>query len=89
MTETPRLPGLSLADADRLVDAALAVGDERGFPPLAVAVLDVGGAVIVVRQADDGIVLGAIRASGAHAVEDEEAVLTAVTRWREGRSGTA
>ncbi|WP_405162711.1 heme-binding protein [Nocardia sp. NBC_01499] len=144
MTETPRLPGLNLADADWLVAAALAVGAERGFPPLAVAVIDVSGAVIVLRRADggmpmtsriavakartallalqpsgliklpgaivdsiqhlhdgdfipfaggilvtdDGVVLGAAGASGAHASEDEEAVRTAVDRWHEYRSRT-
>lgn len=141
MSDAPRLPGLTLADADWLVEAALAVGAERGFPPLAVAVVDVSGAVIVLRRADGGMpmtsriavakartallalrpsgeidlpggivdsiqhlyggdfvpwaggvpvtdggpVLGAAGASGAHAVEDEEAVRTAVQRWREHR----
>lgn len=144
MAENPRLPGLALADADWLVASALAVGDERGFPPLAVAVIDVSGAVIVLRRADggmpmtsriavakarsallalkpsglialpgaivdsiqhlyggdfvpfaggvlitdDGVVLGAAGASGAHASEDEEAVQTAVDRWHEYRSRT-
>lgn len=133
-----------MADADWLVAAALAVGAERGFPPLAVAVIDVSGAVIVLRRADggmpmtsriavakartallalqpsgliklpgaivdsiqhlhdgdfipfaggilvtdDGVVLGAAGASGAHASEDEEAVRTAVDRWHEYRSRT-
>ncbi|MEU7145018.1 heme-binding protein [Nocardia sp. NPDC046473] len=144
MSETPRLPGLTLADADWLVASALAVGAERGYPPLAVAVLDVSGAVIVLRRADggmpmtsriavakarttlltlqpsgqlalpgaivdsiqhlnggdfvpfaggiliteDGVVLGAAGASGAHATEDEGAVQTAVDRWHEYRSRT-
>src|SRR5687767_11305644 len=35
---SPRLPGISLADADGIVQTALEVGAERGFPPLAVAV---------------------------------------------------
>ncbi|MBU3065718.1 heme-binding protein [Nocardia sp. NEAU-G5] len=141
MTQTPHLPGLTLADADRLVASALGVGAERGFPPLAVAVLDVSGEVIALRRADggmpmtsriavakartalltlrpsgqitlpgpitdsiqhlnggdfipyaggvlvtvDGVILGAAGASGAHAIEDEEAVQTAVDRWREER----
>jgi uncharacterized protein GlcG (DUF336 family) len=38
-----------------LVEAALAVGAERGFPPLAVAVVDVAGAVIVLRRCDGGM----------------------------------
>jgi uncharacterized protein GlcG (DUF336 family) len=139
MPDAPRLPGLTLADADGLVKAALAVGSERGFPPLAVAVIDVAGEVIVLRRSDGGmpmtsriavakartalfalkpsglidlpgeivgsiqhlyggdfvpraggvlvtdgeLVLGAAGASGALAVEDEEAVQTAVQRWRE------
>ncbi len=142
MSETPRLPGLGLADADWLVATALAIAAERGFPPLAVAVIDVSGAVIVLRRADggmpmtsriavakarsallamqssgrvqlpdaivgsiqhlhggdfipfaggilvtdNGVILGAIGASGAHAKEDEEAVQTAVDRWRGHRS---
>lgn len=142
MIETPRLPGLTLADADRLVASALEVAAEREFPPLAVAVTDVSGAVIVLRRADggmpmtsriavakarsalltlrpsgelqlpgaivdsiqhlydgdfipfaggvlvteNGVILGAAGASGAHALEDEEAVRTAVDRWRESRS---
>jgi glc operon protein GlcG len=55
VTETPRLPGLTLADADWLVTAALAVGAERGFPPLAVAVIDVAGAVISLKRGDGGM----------------------------------
>ncbi|MGW3206049.1 heme-binding protein [Streptomyces sp. NPDC001135] len=134
-------PGGKLAEADRIVEAALAVGAERGFPPLAVAVVDVAAEVIVLRRADGGmpmtsriavakartalralqpsglinlpggivdtiqhlydgdsvpwaggvlvtdgeVILGAAGASGAHAVEDEEAVRTAVRRWRENR----
>ena len=131
-----------MAEADWLVQAALAVGAERGFPPLAVTVVDIAGEVIVLRRADGGmpmtsriavakartallalqssgqiklpggivdsiqhlyggdfvpwaggvlvtdgeLVLGAAGASGAHAVEDEEAVHTAVQRWQENRS---
>jgi glc operon protein GlcG len=51
---TPRLPGLTLADADLLVQAALEAGAERGYPPLAVAVVDVAGEVIVLRRSDGG-----------------------------------
>jgi uncharacterized protein GlcG (DUF336 family) len=131
-----------LADADWLVQAALAVAAERGFPPLAVAVVDVAGEVIALRRADDGmpmtsriavakartalyalkpsgqiklpggiidsiqhlyggdfvafaggilvtdgdLIVGAAGASGAHALEDEAAVQTAVQRWHEDRS---
>ena len=55
MPDTPRLPGLKLADADWLVQTALSVGTERGFPPLAVAVVDVAGEVIALRRDDDGM----------------------------------
>ncbi|MFJ1456944.1 heme-binding protein [Nocardia sp. N2S4-5] len=55
MSGSPRLPGLSLSEADLVVQAALAVGAERGFPPLAVAVVDVTGEVIVLRRADGGM----------------------------------
>ena len=131
-----------MVEADWLVQAALTVGTERGFPPLAVAVIDVAGELIVLRRADGGmpmtsriavakarttllalqpsgridlpggivdsiqhlyggdfvpwaggvlitdgeLILGAAGASGAHAVEDEEAVQTAVQRWQENRS---
>lgn len=51
----PRLPGLTLNDADWLVRTALDVGIDRGFPPLAVAVIDVAGEVIVLRRGDGGI----------------------------------
>jgi uncharacterized protein GlcG (DUF336 family) len=124
-----------------LARTALTVGAERGFPPLAVAVLDVTGEPIVLRRADGGmpmtsriaiakartallalkpsgmidlpggivdgiqhlyggdfvpwaggvlvtdgdVILGAAGASGARAVEDEEAVRTAVRQWQENR----
>ncbi|HEY6526784.1 MAG TPA: heme-binding protein [Solirubrobacteraceae bacterium] len=55
MTGKPRLPGLTLADADWIVQEALRAGAERGFPPLAVAVLDVAGEVIVLRRGDGGM----------------------------------
>lgn len=51
----PRLPGLTLSDADWLVQAALAIGADQGFPPLAVAVVDVTGEVLVLRRADGGM----------------------------------
>jgi glc operon protein GlcG len=51
---SPRLPGLTLNDADWLVQAALDAAGERGFPPLAVAVVDVAGEVIALRRADGG-----------------------------------
>ena len=52
---TPRIPGLALADADWLVTAALGLGAERGFPPLAVAVIDLTGEVVALRRADGGM----------------------------------
>ena len=55
MTGAPQLPGLTLSDADWLVQTALEVGAERGFPPLAVAVIDVAGEVIVLRRSDGGM----------------------------------
>ena len=51
----PRLPGLTLDDADWIVQEALRVGSERGFPPLAVAAIDVAGEVIVLRRGDGGM----------------------------------
>jgi glc operon protein GlcG len=51
----PRLPGLTLSDADWLVNSALAVGADQGFPPLAVAVLDVTGEIVALRRADGGM----------------------------------
>ncbi|MEV0072013.1 MULTISPECIES: heme-binding protein [unclassified Amycolatopsis] len=54
MSDTPRLPGLTLAEADQLVNTAHAVAAERGFAPLAVAVLDVTGEVIALKRADGG-----------------------------------
>jgi uncharacterized protein GlcG (DUF336 family) len=55
MTGAPRLPRPTLADADRIVQTALEVGAERGFPPLAVAVIDVTGEVVVLRRSDGGM----------------------------------
>ena len=52
---TPRIPGLALADADWFVEAALAIGAERGFPPLAVAVIDLTGEIVALRRADGGM----------------------------------
>jgi glc operon protein GlcG len=146
MTDKPRLPGLTLADADWIVREALRVGGERKFSPLAVAVIDVAGEVIVLRRADggmpmssrmavakarsalvalkpsgeldqlppgiidgfqhlrggdfvaraggvlvveDGLILGAVGASGAQSDEDEVAVRTAVEGWQTQRSGAS
>jgi uncharacterized protein GlcG (DUF336 family) len=43
-----------LSDADWLVQTALEAGADRGFPPLAVAVVDVAGEVVVLRRSDGG-----------------------------------
>jgi uncharacterized protein GlcG (DUF336 family) len=51
----PRLPGLNLADADQIVQLALEAAAERGFPPLAVCVIDVTGEPVVLRRADGGM----------------------------------
>lgn len=41
---------LSLAVADRIVDAALAAAAEHDFPPMTVVVLDTGGHPLVVKR---------------------------------------
>ena len=41
---------LSLLQASRIVDAALAEGERRGFHPLCVAVLDAGGHVLALKR---------------------------------------
>lgn len=57
MSSSSGLPCVALDDADWLVTTALAVGAERGFPPLAVAVIDVAGEVIALRRSDGGMPL--------------------------------
>lgn len=133
-----RIPGVNLDDARRLVETALAVGAERGFAPLSVAVVDMTGEVVALHRSDgappmtsrvavakarsalvslrpsgrldqlpesitaalqagyggdfvaragglpatrDGVVHGAVGASGATSDEDEEAVREALARW--------
>ena len=44
------MAALTLAKADRIADAALAAGDEHGFAPLCVVVLDTGGHALVVKR---------------------------------------
>ena len=41
---------LTLADADRIADSALAAGAEHGFAPLCVVVLDAGAHPLVVKR---------------------------------------
>jgi uncharacterized protein GlcG (DUF336 family) len=48
---------LTLAEADRAVDAALEHGRERNFAPLTVAVLDAGGHVLVLKRSDGSGIL--------------------------------
>ena len=48
---------LTLAEADRAVDAALVHGRERNFAPLTVAVLDAGGHVLVLKRSDGSGIL--------------------------------
>jgi uncharacterized protein GlcG (DUF336 family) len=43
---------LPLATAERIVDEALAAGAEAGLLPLTVAVLDVGGNIVLVKRQD-------------------------------------
>lgn len=47
-----RDPGITLAQAATLVDAALARGGELGLAPLTVAVLDPGGHLVVLKRQD-------------------------------------
>ncbi|HVW32539.1 MAG TPA: heme-binding protein, partial [Acidimicrobiia bacterium] len=52
MSRPPRVPGLSLDDADRLVRATLEAGADHGFPPLAAVVVDLTGEPIALRRSD-------------------------------------
>ena len=44
------MAALTLAPADQIADAALEAGDEHGFAPLCVVVLDAGGHPLVVKR---------------------------------------
>lgn len=48
----PRLPGLSFDDARTLVESTIEAGRARGFPPLAAAVVDVTGEVVVLHRSE-------------------------------------
>lgn len=48
---------LSLADANALINAAMAEGSAKGFAPLAVCVLDTGGHVQAFQRADGASML--------------------------------
>jgi uncharacterized protein GlcG (DUF336 family) len=57
---------LPLSTAERIADAALAVGHEAGLLPLTVAVLDAGGVLVVHKRQDgSGILRGDIAAGKA------------------------
>ena len=43
---------ISLAEANRMISAALARGEESGFKPLSVSVLDAGGHIIAFQRQD-------------------------------------
>jgi uncharacterized protein GlcG (DUF336 family) len=55
---------LTLAEADRVVDAALRHGQEQGLAPLTVAVLDTGGHLLVLKRSDGSGILRADIAVG-------------------------
>ena len=143
MTSPPRLPGLTLDDADRLVRATLEAGAERGYAPLAAVVIDLTGEPITLRRSDgakpmtsrialakarsalislgpsgaldqlppgiiataqevfggdfvpragglpvveNGVVVGAVGASGAASDQDEDAVRAAIEGWQSDRT---
>lgn len=47
-----KVPGVTLDDARQLVESAIAAGAERGFAPLAVAVVDLTGEVVALHRSD-------------------------------------
>ena len=49
--------GLSLDQANKIVDAALAEGRRHGFMPLTVAVLDAGGCLVALQREDGSGIL--------------------------------
>jgi uncharacterized protein GlcG (DUF336 family) len=51
------LVSITLAQADSMIDAALAAGQERGLKPLTVAVLDVGGHLVALKRQDGSGIL--------------------------------
>ena len=55
---------LTLEQASRIVDAALAAGREHGFMPLTVAVLDAGGHLVALKREDGSGILRAEIATG-------------------------
>ena len=88
------MPDLTLDLARTILDAALAKGTERGFKPLAVAVLDARGALkafagqdgtslkraeIAIGKADGALALGMGSRSIAKAASDRPSFVAAVT----------
>ncbi|MDE1164866.1 MAG: heme-binding protein [Pseudomonas sp.] len=55
---------LTLAQADRMVDAALQEGQRQGFAPLCVAVLDAGGHLLALKRDERASLLRPQIASG-------------------------
>ncbi len=51
------LTPITLAQADAIVDRALAKGRELNFAPLTVAVLDAGGHLVVLKRSDSSSIL--------------------------------
>jgi uncharacterized protein GlcG (DUF336 family) len=46
------MPGLTLAHASTIIDAALKIGRDKGFAPLTVVVLDAGGHPVALKRED-------------------------------------
>ncbi len=80
------MPGLTLEDANRLIEAALAKGKELGCKPLTVAVLDASATLLAFqRQAPSGlarpeVAIGKARASLALGVSSRKIGEMAATR---------
>lgn len=51
------MSNISLAQAEQIVDAALAEGRKHGFMPLTVAVLDAGGCLVALKREDGSGIL--------------------------------
>ncbi len=58
------MPQLTLAQADRIIDAALRLGRERQLASLTVAVLDAGGHLVALKREDGSGILRADIAYG-------------------------
>jgi uncharacterized protein GlcG (DUF336 family) len=58
------MPGLTLAQASTIVDAALAKGRELGLAPLTVVVLDAGGHAVALKREDRSGILRVDIATG-------------------------